>query len=119
MRWGRLPGMQLARKITLPLALFAFLALGFSAWLSVREADELHHADIERDQSVAGRVLLAALDRERQAGTAEAGAAALLAVANRDSQLTQMRLTRLSQMTLNATQRKALSRGEPVFVLDV
>ncbi len=110
--------MQLARKITLPLALFAFLALGFSAWLSVREAVELHHADIERDQSVAGRVLVAALERERLAGTAEAGAAALLAVANRDSELTQMRLLPLSQLGLSGPQREALTRGEPVFVLD-
>ncbi len=111
--------MQLARKITLPLALCAFLALGFSAWLSVREAVELHHADIERDQSVAGRVLLAALERERQAGTAQAGAEALLAVANRDAALTQMRLVPLAQLGLSSAQREALARGEPVFVLDV
>lgn len=111
--------MQLARKITLPLALSAFLALGFSAWLSVREAVELHHADIERDQSVAGRVFLAALERERQHGTSAEGSEALLAVANRDSQRTQMRLVPLTQLPLAPGQREALARGEPVFVLDV
>ncbi len=111
--------MQLARKITLPLALSAFLALGFSAWLSVREAVELHHADIERDQSVAGRVFLAALERERQRGTAADGAAILLAAANRDSQLTQMRLASLNEVPLTPAQRDALTRGEPVFVVDV
>ena len=111
--------MQLARKITLPLALCAFLALGFSAWLSVREAVELHHADIESDQSVAGRVFIAALERERQHGTAEAGAVELLGAANRDSEHSQMRLAAMSELTLNPAQREALARGEPVFVLDV
>jgi two-component system, NtrC family, sensor kinase len=110
--------MQLARKITLPLAVAAFLALGFSAWLSVREAVALHHADIERDQSVAGRVFLAALERERAQGTAAAGAEALLAAANRDAQ-TQMRLVPLNEVTFTAEQHTSLDRGDPVFVLDV
>ena len=111
--------MQLARKITLPLALSAFLALGVSAWLSVREAVELHHADIERDQTVAGRVFLAALERERLQGTLEQGAPALLAAANRDSQRTQMRLASLAELNLNPAQKETLARGETVFVLDV
>ena len=111
--------MQLARKITLPLALFAFLALGFSAWLSVREAVELHHADIEQDQSVAGRLFLEAFDRERALGNAAAGAERLLAAANRDALHTQMKLAPLSELTLTPSQREALGRGEPVFVLDV
>lgn len=110
--------MQLARKITLPLALSAFLALGFSAWLSVREAVELHHADIERDQSIAGRVLLAALERERARGTGAEGAQALLAAANVDPQ-TRMRLESLDVANLSAAQRESLGKGEPLFVLDV
>ena len=111
--------MQLARKITLPLALSAFLALGFSAWLSVREAVELHHADIERDQSVAGRVFLAALERERQRGTAVEGAALLLAAANRYPELTLMKLAPVGELALSSAQREVLARGEPVFVVDI
>ena len=110
--------MQLARKITLPLALSAFLALGFSAWLSVREAVELHHADIERDQSIAGRVLAAALERERTRGTGPEGAQALLAAANTDPQ-TRMRLVAVDQADLSPAQRESLGKGEPLFVLDV
>ena len=111
--------MQLARKITLPLALSAFLALGFSAWLSVREAVELHHADIERDQGAAARVFLAALERERQHGTAIEGAAELLAVANRESERTQWRMASMTELNLAAAQRETLAHGDAVFVLDV
>ncbi len=111
--------MQLARKITLPLALCAFLALGVSAWLSVREAVALHHADVERDQGIAGRVLLAALERERSRGTFDEGASTLLAAANRDPQNTQVRLTSLGELTLSGAQREALEQGESVIVREV
>ncbi len=109
--------MQLARKITLPLALSAFLALGFSAWLSVREAVSLHHADIERDQSAVGRVFLAALERERERGTLEQGLPVLLAAANRDPHRSVTKL--VARDGLPSTQREALARGETVFALDV
>lgn len=111
--------MQLARKITLPLALCAFLALGVSAWLSVREAVALHHADVERDQGIAGRVFLAALERERGRETFEEGSASLLAAANRDPQNTQVRLTPIDELTLTTQQREALEQGESVIVREV
>ncbi len=111
--------MQLARKITLPLALSAFLALGVSAWLSVREAVALHHADVERDQGIAGRVLLAALERERARGSWEEGSVALLAAANRDPQNTQVRVAPLGELSLNDAQREALGNGEAVIVRNV
>ncbi len=111
--------MQLARKITLPLALSAILALGVSAWLSVREAVTLHHADIERDQGAAGRVLLVALERERAHGTYAEAAVALLAAANHDPQRMVMRLVAAPDLTLHSSQRDALARGEAVFTVDV
>ncbi|PZR12695.1 MAG: histidine kinase [Archangium gephyra] len=111
--------MQLARKILLPLALFAFLAQGVSAWLSVREAVALHHADVERDQGIAGRVLVAALERERQRGTWEQGVAELLAAANHDPDDTQVRILPLTELTLGGQQRAALERGESVIVREV
>jgi signal transduction histidine kinase len=110
--------MHLARKITLPLALAAFVALGFSAWLSVQEAVALHHADIERQQSVAGRVLLAALERERARGSLAEAAPLLLAAANTDVR-TQMRLIPVGQLELTQGQQDQLARGEAVFDLDV
>lgn len=111
--------MQLARKITLPLAISAFLALGVSAWLSVRASVALHHADIEYDQSATGRVLLAALDRERERGTFDEGSKILLAAANRDPQRAVARLIPRTDSNLKDQERAALARGEPVFSLDV
>lgn len=111
--------MQLARKITLPLALFAFVALGVSAWISVRAAVSLHHADLEDDQRFAGRVFLAALERERARGTLEEGQGALLAAANRDPNRATTRLIPISELKLAPSQLEALARGEAVFELDV
>ncbi|MBL8910214.1 MAG: HAMP domain-containing histidine kinase [Archangium sp.] len=112
--------MQLARKITLPLALFAFVALGASAWISVRAAVSLHHADLEDDQRYAGRVFLAALERERARGTLEEGQQALLAAANKDTNRATTRILPFSELKqLEPSQLDALARGEPVFELDV
>ena len=111
--------MQLARKLTLPLALFAFFALGSSAWLSVREAATLHHSDIEHDQGIAARLFIAALAREQARGTAEDGARLLLNAGNRDPDRSVMRLVPLEELNLNDGQRDALARGEPVFELDI
>jgi two-component system NtrC family sensor kinase len=111
--------MQLARKITLPLALSAFLALGVSAWLSVRAAVSVHHRDVEADQSFAARIFLTALERERARGTFDEGSKALLTTANSDTHRATTRLVRLDELTLTPAQRAALSRGEAVFELDV
>lgn len=111
--------MQLARKITLPLAIFAFFALGFSAWMSVREAAALHHSDIERDQGIAARVLVAAIERERQRGTLDDGARVLLSTANPDPERSVMRLMPLDELNLNDAQHEALARGETVFAIDI
>ncbi len=113
--------MHLARKITLPLALSAFLALGMSAWLSVQEAVALHHGDIERVQVLAGRVLVAALDRERDRGLTAERLQALLDEANGDQQRTVFRLVPAAELasTLTPDKLDALAQGEAVFKLDV
>lgn len=111
--------MRLARKITLPLALSSFLALGVSAWLSVRAAVSVHHRDVEADQSFAARIFLTALERERARGSFEEGSKALLESANSDTHHATTRLVRLDDLTLTPAQRTALARGEAVFELDV
>jgi signal transduction histidine kinase len=113
--------MQLARKITLPLAVAAFFALGVSAYLSVRESVALHHGDLERVQALAGRVFLAALERERPAGLTPERVKALLDEANGDQQRTVFRLVPAGELepVLSPEQRAALAAGVTVFKLDV
>mgnify|MGYP002348183695 CR=1 FL=1 len=107
--------MQLALKITLPLALLAFLALGASAWLSVREAVALHHDDVETDQRVAGRVLIAALARELERGTFEEGQRLLMEAANSDTQQARLVLP----VEIPQAHRASLNRGEGVIFREV
>jgi signal transduction histidine kinase len=114
--------MQLARKLTLPLAVCAFIALGMSGWLSAQEAVARHHGDLERDQGIAGRVFLSALDRLRaQGGLTDEEVTSLLDAANRDTQRALFRLVPRADVLpfLAEAQRDALLRGEVVFVVDV
>lgn len=111
--------MQLARKLTLPLGLAAFLALGISAWLSVRDAIALHHADLAHDQAFTGNVLLGVLEREKALGLDEQRLTQLLADTQRSTSRMQLQLVSLNEVTLSAEQQLALQHGETVFELNV
>ena len=113
--------MQLARKITLPLALAVFAVLGVSAFFSVQQELDLYGQDVKRDQAISARVLSLAISHEAERSSPEE-ALKMVNEANRD----QTRLLFLfvpddelvTKGSLEPDAIAALQRGETVFHVD-
>ena len=113
--------MQLARKITLPLALAVFGVLFVSAFISVQQEVELSAQDVQRDQAISARVLSLSIQREATHGSS----AEAMKVIN-DANHSQSRLLFLfisqdelaAEGGLDEKSIETLGRGDLVFRID-
>jgi len=113
--------MQLARKITLPLALAVFAVLGVSAFISVQQEVELYSQDVQRDQAISARVLSLSLMREASHGSTES-ALQVIGDANRDQPRLRFLFLPSAELhtkgLLDGEQVAAVGRGETIFQVD-
>jgi len=113
--------MQVARKITIPLALSALLVLGITAWLSAREDISLQDSDMSRDQQTYGQVLGAAILSERQHEPTDK-ALGLVNEANRGQRNVLFLYVPEDELatkgSLSEEDVAALKRGETLFRID-
>ncbi len=113
--------MQIAQKLTLPLALSVFVVLGLATWASVRADLELQEGDIQRDQSIYAKVLVASIEAEVRHGTQDA-ARDLVNEANRGQDRVLFLLLREEELAAKANLAPPdidrLTRGETVFAVD-
>ncbi len=113
--------MQLARKITLPLALAVFAVLGVSAFVSVQQELELYGQDVKRDQAISARVLSLAIARESARASID-DALKMVNEANRDQTRLLFLFVRDDELetkgSLDAESIASLHRGETLFHVD-
>ncbi len=113
--------MQIAQKLTLPLALSVFAVLGVATLFAARADLQLQEDDIRRDQFITSQLLARSILREAEHAPLDQ-AIALVDDANKNQNRALFLFLRSTELetkgSLSAADIEALKRGETVFRVD-